>query len=443
METVTSTLPPSTSFLSVLLFLSALSSPEAHLLPFSQMENHSNLLLNLPHHPLKLAVRSIAPAQNHPLHFTKRVHFPEKDDDLATIRVYDRSAHPAALSNLANDNGDLTETEGEVAPSARFPFPSLSSVLDYEIDPTKSSPDLSSFRRRGSEPRLLDLVERAANATSDGVEYTPNWAGAVYLQDTGTIVMVSGVIAVPDMSAVEAGSVASAWVGIDGDTCKSTALMTGVVFGKTQNGPFYQAMYWSPPDTTVTPENITISAGDVVRLTVGALVGPTVLQFTLVENLSNKQFTIKFQRHSRELCGQNAEYVQYNTWSANLKRRIPSVRPIQSIGCTHSSRFLLVIARGLPNHSPLGITRFINLVNQLCNRVAAGALSCSSLSSSSAEVYPESGTIRTSMVAFTDAMAFAKGNQTSVPQEATVIDIQENGQVLTSASVSVDNSSAL
>ncbi|KAF8131515.1 hypothetical protein EV363DRAFT_167610 [Boletus edulis] len=118
----------------------ALSSPEAHLLPFSQMENHSNLLLNLPHHPLKLAVRSIAPAQNHPLHFTKRVHFPEKDDDLATIRVYDRSAHPAALSNLANDNGDLTETEGEVAPSARFPFPSLSSVLDYEIDPTKSSP---------------------------------------------------------------------------------------------------------------------------------------------------------------------------------------------------------------------------------------------------------------------------------------------------------------
>ncbi|KAG6380636.1 putative phosphatase regulatory subunit-domain-containing protein [Boletus reticuloceps] len=70
---------------------------------------------------------------------TKRVHFPEKDDALATIRVYDRS-HPAALSNLANDNDDLTETEGEVAPSARFPFPSLSSVLDYEIDPTKSFP---------------------------------------------------------------------------------------------------------------------------------------------------------------------------------------------------------------------------------------------------------------------------------------------------------------
>ncbi|KAF8131516.1 peptidase G1 [Boletus edulis] len=188
--------------------------------------------------------------------------------------------------------------------------------------------------------------------------------------------MVSGVIAVPDMSAVEAGSVASAWVGIDGDTCMSTALMTGVVFGKTQNGPFYQAMYWSPPDTTVTPENITISAGDVVRLTVGALVGPTVLQFTLVENLSNKQFTIKFQHHSRELCGQNAEWVVVDY-------------------------------------------------------------------AQEAEVYPESGTIRTSMVAFTDAMAFAKGNQTSVPQEATVIDIQENGQVLTSASVSVDNSSAL
>ncbi|KAG6380649.1 peptidase G1 [Boletus reticuloceps] len=44
-----------------------------------------------------------------------------------------------------------------------------------------------------------------------------------------------------------------------------------------------------------------------------------------------------------------------------------------------------------------------------------------------------------SMVTFTDAMAFAKGNRTFMPQEATIVDIQENGRVLTS--VSVDGSS--
>jgi len=66
----------------------------------------------------------------------KNVHFPEKDNGLATVRVFECSARPAALSNPANSNGDETETEGEDTPSARFPFP----VFNYEIDPTKSSP---------------------------------------------------------------------------------------------------------------------------------------------------------------------------------------------------------------------------------------------------------------------------------------------------------------
>ncbi|KAF8549781.1 hypothetical protein OG21DRAFT_1488272 [Imleria badia] len=70
----------------------------------------------------------------------KNVHFPAKDYALATVRVFSRSARPAALSSPANGNGDETETEGEDNPSTRFPFPLLSPVLNYEIDPTKSSP---------------------------------------------------------------------------------------------------------------------------------------------------------------------------------------------------------------------------------------------------------------------------------------------------------------
>ena len=70
----------------------------------------------------------------------KNVHFPEKDYALATVRVFSCSARPAALSNPSNGNGDETETEGEDTLPTRFPFPHLPPVVNYEIDPTKSSP---------------------------------------------------------------------------------------------------------------------------------------------------------------------------------------------------------------------------------------------------------------------------------------------------------------
>ena len=70
----------------------------------------------------------------------KNVHFPEKDHALATVRVFKHSARPAALSNPPDANGDETETEGEDTLPAGFPFPHISPVLNYEIDPTKSSP---------------------------------------------------------------------------------------------------------------------------------------------------------------------------------------------------------------------------------------------------------------------------------------------------------------
>ena len=69
----------------------------------------------------------------------KNVHFPEKDYALATVRVYNRSARPAALSSPVNGNGDETETEGEDTPPTRFPFPRIFPIFNYEIDPTTSS----------------------------------------------------------------------------------------------------------------------------------------------------------------------------------------------------------------------------------------------------------------------------------------------------------------
>lgn len=75
-----------------------------------------------------------------PVAIHKNVHFPEKDYGLTTVRIFNRSARPAALSNSANGNGDETETEGDETPPPHFPFPSLPPVFNYESDPTKSSP---------------------------------------------------------------------------------------------------------------------------------------------------------------------------------------------------------------------------------------------------------------------------------------------------------------
>ncbi|KAG9309124.1 carbohydrate-binding module family 21 protein [Chiua virens] len=79
-------------------------------------------------------------APTSPVATPKNVHFPEKDYGLATVRVYNRSARPAALNNPLNGNGDETETDGEEQPLSRFPFPSMPPAIKYEIDPTKSSP---------------------------------------------------------------------------------------------------------------------------------------------------------------------------------------------------------------------------------------------------------------------------------------------------------------
>ncbi|KAG8219287.1 carbohydrate-binding module family 21 protein [Butyriboletus roseoflavus] len=86
----------------------------------------------------------------------KTVHFPEKGYALATVRIYNRSARPAALSSPADPNGDETETEGEDTLPTRFPFPPLSPAFNYEIDPTKSSPVPSEFSL--SQNLLIDSL---------------------------------------------------------------------------------------------------------------------------------------------------------------------------------------------------------------------------------------------------------------------------------------------
>lgn len=109
------------------------------------------------------------------------------------------------------------------------------------------------------EPRAKERVERLRNfrrglmevdsseaglvggsgANASHVSYSTNWAGAVqigtgYDDITGTIVVPTP--EVPSGGSSRKTYAASAWVGIDGDTCSTAILQTGVDFYAGRSG---------------------------------------------------------------------------------------------------------------------------------------------------------------------------------------------------------------
>lgn len=83
------------------------------------------------------------------------------------------------------------------------------------------------------------VAEDGFSRNKSDVSYSSNWAGAVQI-GTGYDNVV-GTIVVPTPSVPSGGSsllkyAASAWVGIDGDTCSTAILQTGVDFYAGRGG---------------------------------------------------------------------------------------------------------------------------------------------------------------------------------------------------------------
>jgi len=148
-------------------------------------------------------------------------------------------------------------------------------------------------------------VERITDGTATNntnVSYSTNWAGAV-LVSTG-FTEVTGTFTVPSPSSKGSGS---AWVGIDGDTCSTAILQTGVDW---TYGGSYDAWYEWYPDYAYDFSGISISAGDSIKTTVKASskTGGTAT----IENLTTgKTVTHTFSGEGSEgdLCETNAEWI--------------------------------------------------------------------------------------------------------------------------------------
>lgn len=146
--------------------------------------------------------------------------------------------------------------------------------------------------RKGNPMLKVDGPE-GLSTNNTNVEYSSNWAGAVLIGTGYT--SVTGTFTIPTPTSAGSGSVSplsslvpsqlhyskmrfyycftnfiQAWVGIDGDTCGTAILQTGIDWTKSGSSITYDAWYEWYPDYAYDFSGISLSAGDSITVTVTA-----------------------------------------------------------------------------------------------------------------------------------------------------------------------------
>jgi hypothetical protein len=168
-------------------------------------------------------------------------------------------------------------------------------------------------RRTLPPQNLTDAAEIDGLGGTNGanVQYSTNWAGLVLIGNSYT--SVTGTIVVPTPKQPSGGNTrtqyaASAWVGIDGDTCDSAILQTGVDFYIQGGQVSFDGWYEWYPDYSYNFDTFRVSAGDTIRMTVTAT--STAAGNAMLENMSTGQSVSQsFTRESNVLCETNAEWI--------------------------------------------------------------------------------------------------------------------------------------
>jgi len=144
------------------------------------------------------------------------------------------------------------------------------------------------------------------------VSQSSNWAGAA-LETTG-VTEVTGTFTIPKPTVPSGGSTreefcGAAWVGIDGDTCQSGLIQTGV-FWCIEDGEFsYEAWYEYIPQASIAYTGISVTAGNEIKVTVTKTndnSGVTTLENVSTGETASHTFT---NQAGGTLCGENAEWI--------------------------------------------------------------------------------------------------------------------------------------
>ncbi|KAI1198409.1 peptidase A4 family-domain-containing protein [Nemania serpens] len=156
-------------------------------------------------------------------------------------------------------------------------------------------------------PAEDDGVYAKVNGTAKNVEYSSNWAGAV-LSSSGYTSVV-GTIVVPKPISSGRSASASAWVGIDGDTCGTAILQTGLDFSVSSSGAVsYDAWYEWYPDYAYDFTGFSVKAGDNIKITVTASSKGAGVA-TLQNLTTGKSVSHSFSSESNRLCQYDAEWI--------------------------------------------------------------------------------------------------------------------------------------
>ncbi|KAJ3727060.1 acid proteinase [Lentinula raphanica] len=191
--------------------------------------------------------------------------------------------------------------------SAVFAFPSSKERLASRR--ARRSGDVA--RTRQSKPvNVVTSPQVAAIAgNASHPEFSSNWAGAVLVASTATYKSVTGTFTVPTPKSTGGSQeqCASAWVGIDGDTCDTAILQTGVDFCVSGSATSFDAWYEFFPADSFDFSGFSVSAGD--SITVTATVISTTEGTLTIKNNSKGTTATKTVTSSSRLCETNAEWI--------------------------------------------------------------------------------------------------------------------------------------
>jgi len=162
------------------------------------------------------------------------------------------------------------------------------------------------------------------------VQYSSNWAGAVLIGTGYT--SVTGTFTVPSPTTAGSGS---AWVGIDGDTCGTAILQTGVDWTRSGSRITYDAWYEWYPDYAYDFSGITIAAGNSITVTVTAS-SKTGGTATIKNNTTGKTVTHTFSNEASlgSLCEYNAEWIVEDFDSGGSQVSFANFGTVDFTGCS-------------------------------------------------------------------------------------------------------------
>ncbi|OJT02605.1 Aspergillopepsin-2 [Trametes pubescens] len=159
-------------------------------------------------------------------------------------------------------------------------------------------------------PSTSAVSEISATSNVTNAEFSTNWSGAVINAAANTFKSVTGTFTIPTPKEPSGGSgthSASAWVGIDGDTCGTAILQTGIDFTVSGTRTSFDAWYEWFPDFAHDFTGITLSPGNSITVSVTATsrTGGTA---TIVNHSTGQTVSHTFSGQPA-LCEQDAEWI--------------------------------------------------------------------------------------------------------------------------------------